>query len=445
MFDADLLDQPPKCSEVMSDAGPRVDEVSVKQTRFAAPILLALGLAVLLAACSGAGSSGGVVPSNVRPGSLLRLPHNPVVQEQTYRPITVTGHPEWTLRFGYVSNPRGYSHLNSDGTCSSPQLSLPNWIASFKDGTSTYCYQMIGATPKKTAPSTTLTTQVYAYKLKFSNGEVFDPTAIDKKCDSVSPYTRLVDSPLYNAVPIVNGKVSLGTIQYEDAQSVGEWYKFVKGAKSYAVNLKDTGKPVVISLSVPSNEGTTKKVTGFCRGDFGTVDLTWLASQISTAKWSVKQFSVVLLWDVVQTTSGCCVGGYHSYYENNGGQNGVAGVMTISNAGLFTAAGLQDINIPTHEFGEAINDPFGDNVVPAWGHIGQQPNCQGNLEVGDPLTGTVYDGGAGIKFKGFTYHPQELVYFNWFTQQTKYADYGADGVYSMSGSFTSPAQLCTSV
>ncbi|HET6276295.1 MAG TPA: hypothetical protein VFE16_10240 [Candidatus Cybelea sp.] len=176
------------------------------------------------------------------------------MQEQTYRPITVTGHPEWILPFEYVSNSNGGSHLNSNGTCASPLLSLPNWTGSFKNGASTFCYQMIGATPKKTAPATTLTTQIYAYKLNFANGEVFDPTAIDKNCDSVSPYARLVASPLYHAVPIVNGKISLGTVQREDAQSVGEWYKFVKGATSYAINLKNAGKPIVISLSVPSND-----------------------------------------------------------------------------------------------------------------------------------------------------------------------------------------------
>ncbi|MGB8907809.1 MAG: hypothetical protein WCC84_03575, partial [Candidatus Cybelea sp.] len=346
----------------------------MKQTRFVVPIILALGLAVLLAACSGSGSSGRVVPSGVRPGSQTRLSQNAVVQEQTYRPITVIGHPEWALRFGYVSNPNGFSHLNPDGTCSSPQLSLPNWTGSFKDGASIYCYQMIGAAPKKTAPRITLTTQIYAYKLKFSNGEVFDPTAIDEKCDSVSPYTRLLDSPLYNAAPIVNGKVSLGTIQYEDAQSVGEWYEFVKGTKSYAINLKDTGKPVVISLSVPASEGSTKSINGFCKGDIGLVDLSWLASQISIAKWSVKQISVVLLWNVFQTSGSFFYGGYHTFYRNSKGQNGVAGVLTYSNPGVFSESGIQDVNIAAHEYGETINDPFGDNIVPPWGHIGQQPN-----------------------------------------------------------------------
>jgi hypothetical protein len=253
----------------------------------------------------------------------------------------------------------------------------------------------------------------------------------------------MMDSPLYHAAPIVNGNVKLGTIQYEDAQSVGEWYNFVKTDKSYGVNLQDTGKPIVISLKVPASDGSTQSVSGFCNGAYGKVDLNWLASQISTAKWSVNQISIVLLWNVVQTEGGgCCVGGYHSYFQNRKGQNGVAGVITMSNEGLFTNKDLTDVSIAAHEFGEAINDPFGDNLVPAWGHIGQQSGCQTNLEVGDPLTGTVYNGGAGIKLKGFTYHPQELVYFNWFTQQTKFADYGADDVYSMSGTFTSPAMLC---
>lgn len=410
------------------------------QTRFVVPTLSALGMAMFLAACSG--SSGQITPSAVAPGSQI-LTHNALMAEQSYRPITLKGYPQLVFRLGYVSNPNGYSRPNADGNCSSPQLSVPNWTSSFKDGSNTYCYQMVGMHPKKMAGSTTLTTQIYAYKLKFSNGDVFDPTAITPSCDSVAPYTRLIDSPLYNATPIVNGKVKLGKIQYEDAESVGEWYKFVKDDKNYALNLQDTGQPKVISLSVPASEGSTKTLAGFCNGDVGLVNVNWLSSQISTAKWNVKQVSIVLLWDVFQTSSTFIFGGYHTFYQNNKGQNGIAGVITMSNEGAFSNKGIQDVSIAAHEFGEAINDPFGDDLVPPWGHIGQQPNCQNNLEVGDPLTGTDYNGGKGITLKGFTYHPQELVYFNWFTQQTKFADYGADDVYSMSGTFASPAKLCT--
>jgi hypothetical protein len=365
------------------------------------------------------------------------------VQEKTYQPITVNGRPDWTARYDYVKAPFD-RRPDINGTCTSPELGVASWTSSFKDGTSTYCYQMIGVKPTKTAKSTALTTQTYALKFTFANGDVFDPTAVNSKCDSVSPYQRYLDSPLFNAAPIVNGKVSLGTIQYEDAQSVGEWYKFVKADKGYAITLTDTGKPILLSLKVPASEGTTQAVTGFCNADgIGTVDINWLASEINTAKWNVGQISVVLMWDVFQTESGsCCVLGYHTYYQNSKGDNGVASLTALNNPGIFSATGIQDIHATSHEFGEAINDPFGNNTVPEWGHIGQQPGCQNNLEVGDPLTGTVYDGGKGITLKGFTYHPQELVYFNWFTQQTKYADYGADDVYSMSGTFTTPAKFC---
>jgi hypothetical protein len=418
--------------------------VSMQQTRFVVATILALELAVLLAACSG--SSGGITPSGVAPGSEMRLPWN-VVPEQTYKPITVKGHPEWTLRFGYVRAPNGYSRPKGNGTCSSIQLSLPSWIGSFKDRSSTYCFQMIGKAPKATAPSTTLTTQVYAYKLTFSNGEVFDPTAIKKTCDSVSPYTRLVDSPLYKAVPMVNGKVKLGTIEYEDAQSLGEWYKLVKTDKSYAVNLHNAGKPVVVDLSVPASEGHTETLSGFCNeSGYGVVNQAWLQSQLNMAQWSVKQISVVLLWNVVEQgqSSQCCIVGWHTAYTNSEGQNGVYALVGFFDSGIFNIPGIADINDAAHEFGETINDPFVNNIVPPWGHVGQFPNtCSNLLEVGDPLSGTVYGNGAGIVLKGFTYHPQELAYFNWFTQQKAYGEYGADDVYSMSGTFTAPATLCS--
>jgi len=396
---------------------------------------LVLGLCGALAFGLAAGPASAAIPG-----------YGNIVNEPTYHPISMIGDPTSIARFGYVPAKNGYSRPNAEGTCNSPSLGVPSWTGTFKDGNSTYCYQMLGNAPSKKAAGVTLTTQVYAYVLTFSNGQVFDPTAINSKCDSVSPYTRLVDSPLYNSSPIVNGKVKLGSIQYEDAQMVGEWYKFVKADKEYAVNLADTGKPIKINLTVPSNEGKVVSISGFCDGGIGEVDLNWLASQISTTNWSASQVSVVLLWDVFQTESGsCCVLGYHFSYQDSTGANGVGSITAMSNPGIFggSGAGITDIHATSHEFGEAINDPFGDNTVPEWGHIGQQSGCQNNLEVGDPLTGTVYGKGAGISLGGFTYHPQELVYFSWFTQTAKpYGKYGADDVYSMSGTFTTPAKFC---
>jgi hypothetical protein len=62
-----------------------------------------------------------------------------------------------------------------------------------------------------------------------------------------------------------------------------------------------------------------------------------------------------------------------------------------------------------HEIGEWMNDPFGNNPTPLWGHTGQVSGCQNNLEVGDPLTGTIVP--PVVMPNGFTYHLQELAFF----------------------------------
>ena len=60
-----------------------------------------------------------------------------------------------------------------------------------------------------------------------------------------------------------------------------------------------------------------------------------------------------------------------------------------------------------------MDDPFGINPTPLWGNTGQvQGACQGNLEVGDPLTGT--DVPDVTMPNGYTYHLQELAFFSWF-------------------------------
>jgi hypothetical protein len=59
-----------------------------------------------------------------------------------------------------------------------------------------------------------------------------------------------------------------------------------------------------------------------------------------------------------------------------------------------------------------MDDPFGNNPTPAWGHTGQVGACQSNLEVGDPLTATNIPPVTGTN--GFVYHLQELAFFSWF-------------------------------
>jgi hypothetical protein len=130
----------------------------------------------------------------------------------------------------------------------------------------------------------------------------------------------------------------------------------------------------------------------------------------------------------------CCVLGFHgakSYGVSRPIQT--FSPLDFDTTGLFGPS-VTDTSIMAHEVGEWQDDPFGNNPAPAWGHTGQVRGCQGNLEVGDPLTGTNIP--AVTMPNGFTYHLQELAFFSWF--------YGAPSIgvnnwFSDNGTFATDA------
>jgi hypothetical protein len=58
---------------------------------------------------------------------------------------------------------------------------------------------------------------------------------------------------------------------------------------------------------------------------------------------------------------------------------------------------------------------------------------QNNLEVGDPLTGTLF---PSVTLSGFTYNPQELAFFSWFYGAPSS---GTGGAFSNNGAFAKDA------
>jgi hypothetical protein len=105
--------------------------------------------------------------------------------------------------------------------------------------------------------------------------------------------------------------------------------------------------------------------------------------------------------------------------------------------GAVFGAGTKDVSVLAHEVLEWVNDPSTNNAVPLWGNIGQVSGCQNNLEVGDPLSGTLMPG--VLMPNGVTYHAQELAFFSWFLG-TPFA--GAGGKYSSNGTFGGDAKNC---
>ena len=104
----------------------------------------------------------------------------------------------------------------------------------------------------------------------------------------------------------------------------------------------------------------------------------------------------------------CCVLGFHGA---TGSPIQTYSPIDFDTTGLFGPT-VNDSSVAAHEVAEWMDDPFGNNPTPAWGHTGQVSGCQDNLEVGDPLSGTDVAPVRGAN--GFTYHLQELAFFSWF-------------------------------
>ena len=322
---------------------------------------------------------------------------------------------------------------------------IPMFAATVHDGASTFNYAMVGKNPfvKQTAPSTTVSTTLIPVVIKFSNGDKWDPRAIDS-CDSQSAVKRTQQSPIFVAQPWKFGGTPVGTGQYIDVFRRAEFYSQTKPTginPGYHVTLAlTTHKPLVLHVPFADAAETTTRCGSH---KLAAVEINYLDTQIqhyitgTLGSAATTTFPLFLLGNVVEyidTTSSCCVLGYHGAMANAGHLQ-TYGVSMYDNSGDFS--GIGDTSILAHEVGEWMDDPTGTNPTKPWGNIGQVSGCQGNLEVGDPLTGT----GITDRLNGKKYHLQELAFFSWFYHSSP--SLGVNGWFSSNGTFTTSAAPCT--
>ena len=278
----------------------------------------------------------------------------------------------------------------------------------------------------------------------------FDPTVADDAClasPNDVPLTLVQQSPILQSATFHFGGTNVGTTQYIDAfQRANFWA--VNHHNTYHVLLDPvrTLAPVVIDVPAANGLGLTTTALGqppFC-APLGVVDFDWFDAyidqvvlpELAAQGVNPANFPIFLVhnlvWAFPPINNGfnCCVQGYH-------GTTGLP-IQTYSpvdfeSTGVF-GSGAEDTNVMAHEVGEWMNDPFGNNPTPPWGHIGQQPGCQGNYEVGDPLSDT--NVGPVVMPNGFTYHLQELAFFSWFYGAPSI---GVNGWFSNNGTFLTDA------
>lgn len=342
--------------------------------------------------------------------------------------------------------------------------SLPVWTydtTSSRDGNN-YSGVMVGTSPFDGGDgSTSVRTQVVPVIIKVhriatgindkgiltvKTGEVtFDPTVPNTACMTAPnnvPLKVFMQSPIVRRADFSFGGTDVGTTQYLDAfQRANFWTEI---GPDYHVKLDPVRVLSPIVIDVPNDRGLSLGIFGSC-APLGIFDINYMDALLtntilpSLASRGVNPgtFPIFLMANVVMSFGNpknlnqCCVLGYH-------GATGDSAIQTYSpmdfeTTGLF-GPDVADTSIAAHEVGEWMDDPYGNNPTPAWGHTGQVGSCQNNLEVGDPLTGTNIP--PVTMPNGFTYHLQELAFFSWFYGAPSIA---VNGWYSDNGTFTSDA------
>ncbi|HZQ51844.1 MAG TPA: hypothetical protein VFB14_06580 [Bryobacteraceae bacterium] len=326
---------------------------------------------------------------------------------------------------GYFGIMVGNDPFNTGGTANVPTYVIPLMITTNTVGVAyTSSTGLI-----TTAPGTT----------------VFDPTAPDTACladpNNNVPATIFAQSPIFQNASFNFGGTDLGYTQYLDAFQRANFWGAWQNSSDYHVLLNPMTVLPAVSVNVPAAYGTTRPVSSTSRtpcGPLGIVDINWLdnyltsvvlpslASQgVSAASLPVFQLYNVVEASPVTNLRSCCILGYHGWVAPPLQTYAVADFDTSN----FYPPSAQDTAVLSHEIGEWINDPVGYNFTPLWGHTGQVSGCQANLEVGDPLTGTL---APSVFLNGFTYHLQEMAFYSWFLGGPSI---GVNGWYSNNASF----------
>lgn len=277
----------------------------------------------------------------------------------------------------------------------------------------------------------------------------FNPTAADNSC-LVSPNnvaSRLVQqSPIIRTADFNFGGTDVGRTQAIDAFQRANFWAQIGPNYHVLLNPVQTFSPVVLSFDAGQGISLPSSLFGAC-GPVGIVDINALDAQLvnnvipSLAKKGVNSstFPIFLFYNVgfsigdPLNLGNCCALGYHSAFLTPTGTVQTYSPSDFDTTGLFGPS-ARDTTVMSHEVAEWMDDPFGFNPTPAWGHTGQVGGCQDNLEDGDPLTDT--EAPRIAMPNGFTYHLQELAFFSWFYGAPST---GVHGWFSDNGTFLSDA------
>jgi hypothetical protein len=330
---------------------------------------------------------------------------------------------------------------------------IPLWVGSDVTSGKGYRFVMVGQNPlvKPKNPVTNIPTVIVPVVIKIG-AQTWDPTVTDGVCATTkSALTLTLLSPVIRPVTLKAGATALGTGQYTALFQRANFWKYSKPggvSAGLTVNIYPVKTLAKVSYTPPTHGSQVAP----CGGMLGAMDIEDFDPFIQNmlfknlkASLTPSVLPIFLLYNVVMfdtNIANCCILGYHNSFRNpnygNTFQTYSVSMIDMT-GGAFTRPGdvSADVSALSHEIAEWMDDPTAVNPTPVWGHIGQVSGCQNNLEVGDPLSGTVHP----IVLNGFTYHPQELAFKSWFYRDSP--SVGVNFWFSLFGKFRTPSAPCS--
>lgn len=325
---------------------------------------------------------------------------------------------------------------------SSSFTSFPSWDYSIVayDG-KTYSGTLLGRSPYNHGKTTTtIPLQIIPLVITISDSlgtRIYDPTVAytpDSCNPGVSAVNLVSGSPLLtNSTDWSMNGQNIGPAQYIDAHTRAEFWSLVSNTPYHLIFKPQVLPAQSLNISGFNNPG--------CDDLFGMVQLSDIDAAIDSlmtgplaGQINPGTLPVFITTNVLFDSLGASIAGYHAgrVIGNNIQYYDVSDIETRQ------VVSLGYVSFLAHELAETVNDFKGTNATPPWGHVGQEPSCQTNLEVGDPLT--FNDNVWTVQANGLKYEMQELAFFSWFYGAPSL---GAGGLYSNNGTFTTPAAPCS--
>jgi len=311
-------------------------------------------------------------------------------------------------------------------------ISVPTFGGSFVSRSTTWHFTMMGLPPDNGA-STSIPARIVAVSLKLQNSNLVTFTTVP-----VSAFvTPTLQSPNFQTANYSSG----AGIQFADAVQRAEffhkmkptWHTILRPATivdgltitvPFFTTATINGKPTKVRTYLTSKSGDGRTVVFLLDQFFNQQIFNIVVKEINAGRFTTGALNIALFpnTSLFSLNAGggvgdCCVLGFHTFFTNSAPVESrwIFAFASWISPGVFS--GFQDVTALSHEISEAVNDPFVNNLVPAWQFPNQPGSCQDNLETGDPVE-VLANPMFPVNVSGKTYHPQTEALLQWFEQKT---------------------------